>query len=292
VMIYPNGDYSFQSRNRVLTIVNDNYAFAKFAEKNIETFKSFDAELRKDSKLKNKILVYYGEWAGAGIQKGVGISNLEKFFILFSVKSKDEDKKGIYLKREKWEKLKDENNRIFNINDIEHQDIEIDFNKPEEAVNKMVEYVNNIEKDCPVSSYIHTHDKIEKPSENIGEGMVFVGFLNDERYTFKVKGKKHSNSKVASLTVADIAKIDSARKFSEIHATENRFMQGIEVCFTSNNITEYSKKDIGTFINWVASDIIEEEKLTLVNSDLDIKKVKSYISTIAAKWFIRFIEEN
>ena len=65
-----------QSRQNIITVENDNYDFALFAEKNQFVFMIFFEEIAKKHNidLSKFTLSIYGEWAGKGIQKSVGIS--------------------------------------------------------------------------------------------------------------------------------------------------------------------------------------------------------------------------
>ena len=64
-------------------------------------------------------IVIYGEWAGNGIQKGVAISNIDKFFCIFSVRQVTTNEE-----EENWipfNQIKNDNaNRIFNILNFQH----------------------------------------------------------------------------------------------------------------------------------------------------------------------------
>lgn len=61
-----------QSRNRILSITDDNYWFAKWVD------------INKEELLNLGIWYHYGEWWGNGIQDGYWLSKLDKRFSLFS----------------------------------------------------------------------------------------------------------------------------------------------------------------------------------------------------------------
>jgi len=300
VVFAPDGSYHIQSRKNVITVMKDNAGFAAFAEKNIEAFKTFNETMRQENPyLEKETLAFFGEWAGKGVQKGVGIANLDKFFVMFGVKVKevlDENKEVVkdacYLHQEVWENIKNEDSRIFNVNDFKSWDIEIDFMNPKEASNKMIALVEEVEKSCPIAEQIHKHDGKELPEDNVGEGIVWVGWDGDTRYVFKTKGAKHSASKVKVLVEVDIAKVTSVNEFVENHVTENRLNQGIEQCFTVEGITDYDRKDTGKFLKWMANDIVTEEMDSLVKSDLTAKDVNGPISKAARLWFFKHLDEK
>ena len=76
----------------------------------------------------------FGEWAGGSIQKKVAISNIEKSFFIFDVKIVPEDGSESYHLPSDY--LRNKERRIYNIEDFETYEIEIDFNQPEAVQNK------------------------------------------------------------------------------------------------------------------------------------------------------------
>lgn len=72
VIITEDGEFACQSRSRIITPEDDNYGFAKWAYKN------------KDELMKLGVGHHFGEWWGAGIQRGYGLE--EKRFSLFNTK--------------------------------------------------------------------------------------------------------------------------------------------------------------------------------------------------------------
>lgn len=71
VVVTDYGDVYAQSRNRVLSLTEDNYGFAKWVSENT-------TELAE----KLGVGVHFGEWWGSGIQRGYGLK--EKRFSLFA----------------------------------------------------------------------------------------------------------------------------------------------------------------------------------------------------------------
>lgn len=70
VVITEDGDFGCQSRTRIITPEDDNFGFAKWAYGN------------KDELMKLGPGHHFGEWWGAGIQRGYGLE--EKRFSLFN----------------------------------------------------------------------------------------------------------------------------------------------------------------------------------------------------------------
>lgn len=70
IMITEEGGFHVGSRNRWLTLENDNFGFCRWANDN------------KEELLKLGLGRHYGEWWGSGIQRGYGLN--EKRFSLFN----------------------------------------------------------------------------------------------------------------------------------------------------------------------------------------------------------------
>lgn len=76
VIVTEDGRVAAQSRNRLITPVDDNYGFAKWVESNADRLRT---ELGEG--------YHFGEWWGQGIQRKYGLT--EKRFSLFNVKRWD-----------------------------------------------------------------------------------------------------------------------------------------------------------------------------------------------------------
>ena len=119
----------------------------------------------------------------------------------------------------------------------------------------------------------------------IGEGIVYKTDTERGTLRMKVKGEKHSSSKVKTLAPVDTEKVSSIKEFAEYAVTESRLNQGIEKVFTSVN-EQMDIKKMGDFLKWITNDIIKEEMDTLRDNGLEPKDVTSAISNIARKWFL------
>ena len=74
IYIGENGEFLTASRTQWITLEKDNYGFAKWALTN------------KEELLKLGVGHHFGEWWGAGIQRGYGLLNGDKRFSLFNTK--------------------------------------------------------------------------------------------------------------------------------------------------------------------------------------------------------------
>jgi len=90
------GEYHFQSRSRIITPVSDNAGSVQFGYKNIKLLAKLNLFITQEFNITNSSVYIFGEIAGKGIQKGVGISNIEKSFFIFGVKIIPDDTQDSY----------------------------------------------------------------------------------------------------------------------------------------------------------------------------------------------------
>lgn len=268
-----------QSRNNIITVDDDNMGFAFFVEKNKETFEMLIRDVVELYDIDTNIytISIFGEWAGSGIQKGVGISELEKAMYIFGVKiSKlgDPDFNAYWVDSSM---LRSPDNRIFNVDDYETYSVDIDFNMPQLAQNKLVEITDAVEKECPVSKAFGINN-------GVGEGVVWSCEYKGAIHRFKVKGDKHSTSKVKKTASVNVDKLNSIKEFIDYSVTENRINQAIENVFGQN---ELDVKKLGDFIRWMINDITTEEIDTLIENDLEPKEVNKHISARVREIFFK-----
>lgn len=269
--------FYIQSRSNVISIEKDNAGFAFFAESNkVALCGQFD-KIIKEHQIDTKVYTVsiYGEWAGKGIQKNVGISELDKAFYVFGVKiSKPQDPEfNAY-----WidsSNVRSKDCRIFNVEDYETYSIDVDFNIPQLAQNKFIDITEQVEKECPIAKAFGIEN-------GLGEGVVWSVKYKENTHRFKVKGEKHSVSKVKTLASVDIEKVNSINEFVDYSVTKNRFDQAIENVFGKGDL---DIRKMGDFLRWFINDIASEEMDTMVENKLEPKDVNKYISTRAREMF-------
>ena len=267
-----------------------NAGFAFFVESKRDIFQKMFDQIRSDLKgsiYPDDTITIYGEWAGKGIQKGVGISQIEKSFFIFGVKISpvnvviiediNDDPEIDHAYWIKHTHLSSPEDRIYNIHDFKTFKIDINFNHPERIQNTLIEYTEEVERECPVSKELGAEENL------IGEGIVWIGKYNDSQIRFKVKGEKHSSSKVKKLAEVDIEKVESIQKFVEYAVTRNRFEQALKEVYGDE---ELNMKKFGDLIRWIIKDVMTEEMDVLVENKLEPKEVNSTISAkVKEFWF-------
>ena len=268
-----------QSRENIITIEKDNAGFAFFAESHKAELCSLMYELLDTHQIDSKIytISIYGEWAGKGIQKGVGISQLDKAFYVFGVKvsnSEDKDFKSYWIDSSN---VRNAECRIFNVQDYETYSVDVDFNMPQLAQNKFLEITEKVENECPISKAFGIEN-------GLGEGVVWSVEYRDSVHRFKVKGEKHSVTKVKTLASVDVEKLGTIQDFIDYSVTENRFNQAVENVFGKDDL---DVKKMGDFIRWFVNDIASEEMDTMVKNGLEPKDVNRNISEKVREMFYK-----
>ena len=273
-----------QSRENIITSQKDNAGFAFFVESNDTVFRElFDIiATHNNIDCDTNTISIYGEWAGKGIQKGVGISSLpDKTFFVFGVKitphtETEEEQKANPAYWVTSSYVENVNHRIYNIEDFQTYAMGIDFNMPQLVQNQLSELTLAVEEQCPVASKFGF--------EGIGEGIVWTAEYKGVVHRFKVKGEKHSSSKVKTLAAVDTEKLNSITEFIEYAVTDSRFNQALENVFPNNEPVDTKK--LGDVIRWVVNDILKEEIDTLASNGLEPKDVNKYVSaSVRTKFF-------
>lgn len=276
--------FIYQSRERELSLTSDNAGFMLAQMKNEDIWRNIAVQVVNNNLPQHRDVItkvaIFGEWCGSGIQKGVALTQLPKMFIIFSVKVIFEDSTSQWIPIDKiLLHLPDRN--LYTIDTFPNYEIDIDFNFPEIAQNKMIEITEAVEAECPVGKHFGV--------SGIGEGVVWTcvtpGY-NDSGTWFKVKGEKHSSSKVKTLAAVDVEAVENMKVFIESVVTESRLEQGLDN-LVREQLLPFDMKSLGDFIRWVYNDVVKEEADTIVANQIDTKKLGSAVANVARPWYIQ-----
>lgn len=284
----------FQSRERVLDMVQDNAGFCAWGTGKKEILHQFIQVAQNLKSAQTGYVQIYGEWFGSSIQKAVGVTNLkEKYFSIFAIRISDSAENQEWFTPEEISYVvssvanRKENN-IYCKLDFPTWQIDVDFTKPESMQNTMIDLTMKVEEDCPVAR--HFFPDTDLPL--VGEGIVWeaisstVPEINIKGMQFKVKGEKHSSgSKVKIMVPVDEEKVASVREFVEKTVTIGRLNQGIQV-MKENGKDPYDSKNTGEFIKWVMGDVLKEEIGMLTESGLCTKDVTGPIAQVSRKFYL------
>ena len=272
-------EISYQSRSRVLSLGDDNagfYAAMKPLEDDIIT--DFIVCIQELLPERPHTITIFGEWCGQGIQKGVAVAELPKMFVYFAIRIQYDD-------TSEWLDIRDvdfDQGNIHNILDFGIEYIDIDFNYPERSQNDLIKLTEAVEAECPVGFAFGV--------SGTGEGIVWTCVTpgwESSKYWMKVKGEKHSASKVKTLAPVDIEALETAQKFAEYAVTEARLQQGLD--YLRDNNLPLDVTSTGLFIRWVYNDVLKEESDTLAANG--ITNVGKVISQKARPWFLGNIHD-
>ena len=284
VILFKDGTIRTQSRNRVLSPESDNNGFDKWIAERANQWREIsdylfgkgEAMASYEFTTADKIVVY-GEFAGESIQSKVAMVDTPKSFYVFDVVAFKDDvavgskrfDKGVYHLFE----LNTHN--IYSIFQFPHQQISIDLNRADEYIPQLQDIALAIENECPVGKFHGV--------SGIGEGAVFTAYYNDEVYRFKVKGEKHSASKVKLLPTVDAVMIKDVREFAQQTVTDNRLQQGID--YMNEMQIPIDAKHTGDFLRWVIADVYKEEGDIIETKGFEKKLVNQEISNIARVFY-------
>lgn len=271
-----------QSRENIITPLKDNAGFAFFVQSKKQSFKNLLERLKDkyDLNLDVYTLTIYGEWAGKNIQKNVAISDLpNKSFFIFGVKVSnlnDSEFKAYWVNSND---LRDTYNNIYNVNDYQKFEIEIDFNDPCASQIKIDALVQQVEKECPVAK--------EFGISGTGEGIVFSAILNDTTYIFKAKGLLHAEKKEKVKPDTDNEQIQKLQVLAEKVTPSWRLEQALEKACDFMNGGTLNRKHLGNYIQYVIADVIKEDLDVIAEENVEPKELNKYISEIARNYFFQ-----
>jgi hypothetical protein len=288
IVQFEDGHINFQSKSRVLALGEDNNGFmARFSRdmKVIEDLFDHARQLARRAGIQIEYPIEIaGEYMGEGIQKGVAVSEVPPFFAIFGV-AFGLDQSGLkWVPQDPMRYLRHWEARIYNVLDFGDVKRTIDFSRPETAQNDLVKITTKVEEECPIGRFFGVI--------GVGEGMVWKptdpDLVSNSSLWFKVKGEKHSVSKVKTLAEVDVEKLENIDKFVEYAVTENRLKQALGEVFPDGKLDQ---KRTGDFIRWVVQDVYKEELDTMDANGMTMKDVGSSISRKAKEWLFVQMDE-
>ncbi|KAJ7773243.1 hypothetical protein B0H16DRAFT_1230799, partial [Mycena metata] len=215
-----------------------------------------------------------GEVAGKGVQKGVAITALERFFAIFNIRI---DGRWVDMRQYKTCGLPD--HRIYNVAQYKAFEVDIDFRQPTAEVHeRMNQYTTEVYDKCPFSATFV--DGRGQPISGRGEGIVWTmvrsPFMDEDEdrefddtflCNFKTKGEQFSATANAPKEpkVLNPVLADAVVQFVDYALAERRLEQGIEYlegeqAREGKPIAGFNIKLTGAFMKWVTEDTIKEER--------------------------------
>lgn len=297
VRVNADGTVQAQSREREITIEQDNAGFAHFAQQQQNAFIGLanniaivNGKPRNDGRY-----TIFGEWCGGNIQKKVGLNTVPKHFVVFNVYDHVDE---CLLNREWMDYLVNEENTglvssfneagIYFIYQIPMFTMTIDFAQPEQYIEELERLTLNVEESCPWAKFMG--------GEGIGEGIVWIPTASEHsgvsRLWFKTKGVKHQGkgeSKVKTLSV-DPVKVAAIRELVAVLTPEWRMEQG--VTYLRENGYTLDQKATGQYLQWIMKDILKEESDTIAANPFTWKELTGYITTKARDYYFAALDRD
>ena len=264
-------EFYFESKKNIITPENDNAGFARFMTDNLKIFKNLRS-------IKVDDITIMGEWAGPGIQKNTGINHLPgKIFFMFGVKYTIEGQSHWLTNPEDFleDYITAHTRSIF---EFPTYCLDIDFNNPKIAQEKISDIIAKIDQECPVAK----HFGFDGP----GEGVVWCAWYQGERYTFKSKGEKFQTKKNKQPKEKDPLeneKLQEAERLTPSWRLEQMLTETYDLL---NNGTLNTSKT-GEYIKAVIADIKKEE-----TPKFPLKNIQRFISKISVDYLRTQIENN
>lgn len=309
----------YQSRKNIITPEKDNLGCAFACTQNKKEWMKIILDLANeyDIDLHEKTISIYFEWGGGSIQKKSCLSGLDKRALIFQYfkVSPNEPKldktgqvisafwlktqvevrryKGEYFKKHEpangndivhYEYVDNKEANIFNVMNFQTDTINIDFNEPLLAKNKIIEMINKNEKNSPIGQAFGVEG-------NILEGYVLTFEYKGNIHRFKVKGELHSSGtgKVKTLKPVNEELENKKIKFvNEIACTESRLDQMYtEIIHTKHNgdFLLMDMKDLRDYLVLVYRDVIKENSEEMAEVGLEPKQINSMVSKVAVSYF-------
>ena len=128
-----------------------------------------------------------------------------------------------------------------------------------------------VEEQCPVGKQLG--------AEGIVWKCITVGYENSG-FWFKVKGEKHSKTKVKKLATVDVEKINNIKLLAEKLTPTWRLEQMCSKTFDTLNGGKLDIKGMGEFIKNTMTDILKEEIDTVAASGFTTKDITGSIAAI------------
>lgn len=278
VQVHTDGTVVCQSRTNIISPENDNAGFARWIK-----------ESEHEWSLAFNNIIFYGEWCGPGIQKGVAVSEVpKKFFAIFAARYLDGSDDLLIEPNELQALLKGADVPGVYILPWYDQSIDIDWRQTDDELTKSTARINEW------VAAVEANDPWVEATFGVkgtGEGLVWyptstphLGWENFQNLVFKTKGDKHKNIKTAAPAQVNAEAAASIDAFVELVLTEARLDQGARtVALTPGS---FDQKQTGKFVAWCVADVEKETKDEMEASSLTWKQVQKPISTKAREWYL------
>ena len=199
------GEIIYQSRERIITPIDDNAGFAAYMHSRLDFVKRYIAEVRDRFNVPaEKEMIVFGEWCGGNIQKGVAINNLDKMFLIFAIRiGTADDSTWIRPDCVLFDLLENTPNKFYPITLFGTYEIDINFNKPELVQNQLVELTTKVGDECPIGKYfldINDTINVQKIDDEILYSKPVPDHVKEKVNQFVTKNLNNGECSVLTIT--------------------------------------------------------------------------------------------
>ena len=266
------GQFAVQSRSRFITVEDDNYGFASFAEDVRDWVYHIACGTTE--------LSVYGEWCGVGIQKRCSVSKCKRMFVVFAVVLDGKRVVDPALLRQ----LLGELPQGVYILGWYGETVTIDFGNEDSVV-------DNVNVMCQIVEEVETCDPWVQEQfgvEGLGEGLVYYttkvvnghAMPEDLDRLFKAKGEKHQNVRQLKPVLTSPEFVATTDAFVLKFVTEERMRQAL----IELGIETPSTQDTGAFLKWIGNDVRSESSDERMISNIEWSHVAKKVSRHAKNW--------
>lgn len=272
-----------QSRNRVVTVQDDNFGWARFVSDPLVQERLFFVELLYRAHASfppDFALTIFGEWCGKGIAKGVAVSQLDRQFVIYNAHLDDGSEDGIYLGPPVTLGPKCAELGIYSIRQVPYWEIDLNLSDLEDLRKKVAwitEMTEMVEKECPWAASFGV--------SGVGEGIVWIpqdahGKILTPHLWFKSKGELHKTVKSKEKVQIVPENLDGITSFVDFALTDVRLEQGVE------RVGSLEPRHTPQFLKWVADDVQRECAAELEANNLEWKVVLPALQKKAREFFL------
>jgi RNA ligase len=283
IVVDGQDNITFQSRNVAnVTIETDTYGFAaKMTPKKgiiltlkrqiLRRFEEVNPGVAIDEK---HPLVIAGEFIGEGIMKSTAINCLPQIFVILVIAIN-----GVWQPIDHYPEIQNESCDIYNISRGGVFRRTINLIEPKESFENLMVATRGVEYRCPFALSFG----ICGP----GEGLVWKpeGYQHLPAAWLKTKGARFmTRANAEAVPKAKSAKEEKVAEFAAAVLTTERYEQG--VAYMKEMRIPCQKHTMGTFLEWVSNDVLEEEHWSIIVEGIDRAALQRFVVHAAKKWYL------
>eukprot|EP01120_Amphizonella_sp_Union-15-10_P013558 TRINITY_DN629_c0_g1_i1.p1 TRINITY_DN629_c0_g1~~TRINITY_DN629_c0_g1_i1.p1 ORF type:complete len:418 (+),score=83.08 TRINITY_DN629_c0_g1_i1:60-1313(+) len=266
-----------QSRSTVLGPKKDHHGFFKFVKLHEAFWKSVGIKAGADS----QDVIFFGEWCGKGIMKGVAISSLP--FCLFAVFAVQVSS-NLIIDPETINALLNSTSSPppTSITTIPYETpiIDLILSNPDQLGSQLENINQTVQKISEEDPFVKRNFQLSGP----GEGLVWYPVSEEKDRKIQVSEFFRLTFKTKSSLPAqiDLVPAKSTEDFIGSVVSEARLDQGFEEVVSG----DLSEKKIGDFVSWILADVKKENEDLILASGLKWEMVEDGIKEKARTWFL------